>query len=135
MPDKISFFKTFRALENAVNIAQQKNKVIASNLSNAETPRYRAKDVDFKTTLARTLDSGHELNLARTNSGHFGSSINGSPRVESFEDDNEWNGYNWVNIDKEMTKLSENNLIYRVSVEALLRKIAILKEVINQGGR
>lgn len=135
MPDKISFFKTFRALENAVNIAQQRNKVIASNISNAETPRYRAKDVDFETTLARTLDSDHELNLARTNSGHFGLSINGSPRVESFEDDNEWNGYNWVNIDKEMAKLSENNLMYRVSVEALLKKIAILKEVINQGGR
>lgn len=135
MPDKISFFKTFRALENAINIAQQRNKVIASNISNAETPRYRAKDVDFKTTLARTMDSDHELNLARTNAEHFGLSKDGALRVEPFEDNNEYNGYNWVNIDKEMTKLSENNLMYRVSVESLLRKIAILKEVISQGGR
>ena len=135
MPDKISFVNTFRALENAIDIAQQRNTVIASNISNAETPNYKAKDVDFKTALARTMKSNHELNLVRTDSQHMGFNMNGSPKVESFEDDVEWNGYNWVNIDREMAKLTENNLMYRVSVEALLRKIAILKEVIKEGGR
>ena len=135
MPDKISFVNTFRALENAINIAQQRNTVIASNISNAETPNYKAKDVDFKTALARTLRSDHELNLVRTDSKHIAFSMNGSPRVRPFEENVEWNGYNWVNIDREMTKLTENNLMYRVSIEALLRKIAILKEVIKEGGR
>ena len=135
MPDKISFSKTFRALENAIDIAQKRNNVIASNISNADTPRYRSRDVDFKKTLARTLESGQELNLAKTNTGHIDLGVNGSSRVETIEDNNEWNGYNWVNIDKEMTKLAENNLMHRASVEALLRKIAILKEVIKEGGR
>ena len=55
--------------------------------------------------------------------------------IETFEEKGEWNGYNWVNIDKEMTKLTENNLIYREAVETLLRKIALIKEVIKEGGR
>ena len=42
---------------------------------------------------------------------------------------------NWINIDKEMTKLVENNLRYRSAAEILLRKINLLKEVIKEGGR
>ena len=60
---------------------------------------------------------------------------NSAHRVEPFEEQGQWNGYNWVNIDKEMTKLIENNLMYRTTVETFLRKIAILKEVIREGGR
>jgi flagellar basal body rod protein FlgB len=40
-----------------------------------------------------------------------------------------------VNIDREMTKLTENDLMYRTATEALLRKITLLKEVIREGGR
>jgi len=38
-------------------------------------------------------------------------------------------------IDRQMVKLMENNLSYRTAVELLLRKIAILKEVIREGGQ
>jgi flagellar basal body rod protein FlgB len=55
--------------------------------------------------------------------------------IEPYEEQGEWNGYNWANIDSEMTKLTENNLVYRTAVEALLRKMSLLKEVIREGGR
>ena len=40
-----------------------------------------------------------------------------------------------VDIDKEMTKLAENNLMYKTGVEALLRKLAALKHAIIEGGK
>jgi len=135
MPDKLSFSKTFQALEHAISISQKRHDLIASNISNIDTSGYKAKDVDFKTTLARALESGHEADLARTNPRHIGLEMGNTAGVETTEDKGEWNGYNWLNIDKEMTKLTENNLIYKASVEVLLRKIAILKEVIREGGR
>jgi flagellar basal-body rod protein FlgB len=135
MPDKLSFSKTFNALENAINVTQRRNNVIAGNISNADTPDYRAKDIDFKTALTQSLKSNHQINLVRTNPGHIGQRMSAGKNVESFEENGEWNGYNWVNLDREMTKLTQNNLIYRASVETLLRKIAILKEVIREGGR
>jgi flagellar basal-body rod protein FlgB len=135
MPDKLLFRKTFLALERAIGIAKQRHDHITSNISNLDTPNYRAKDIDFKAALAQALESGHEINLVRTNPGHIALGMNSAHRVEPFEEKGEWTGFNWVNIDKEMTKLTENNLVYRTATEILLRKIAKLKEVIREGGR
>ena len=135
MPDNLSFKKTFRALEDAISIAQQRQVLIASNISNLDTPGFKAKDIDFKTALARALESGPELNLVRTNPGHIDLGINSENRIEPFEEESEYNGINWVDIDNEMKKLKGNNLMYRTAVETRLRKIAILKEVIKDGGR
>ena len=135
MPDKLSFGKTFYALEKAISIAQQRNAVITSNISNLDTPGYKSKDIDFKSELAKALETNHQKDLVRTNPRHISMQMNGGQMVEPYEEQEEWNGYNWANIDSEMTKLTENNLVYRTAVEALLRKMALLKEVIKEGGR
>ena len=135
MSDKLSFRKTFLALQNAISIAKQRHTLIASNISNLDTPKYKAKEIDFKNALVRALESNHEISLIRTNPGHIGLGMNSIKRFDTFEEKDEWNGFNWVNIDREMTKMMENNLRYRTATETLLRKIAILKEVIREGGR
>lgn len=134
MPEKLSFNKTFQALENAINIAHKRHDIISSNISNPDTSNKKAMDIDFKSAMARALESQNEVHLNRTDPGHMGPKIGGTTQVEPFEDPGEWNGFNWINIDREMTKLIENNLQYRTATEVLLRKIAIMKEVIR-GGR
>ena len=135
MPDKLSFRKTFQALEQAISITQKRHSHIVSNISNLDTPDYRSKDIDFKTALNRAIDSDHSVHAVRTNPGHIDLGRDGSYGIEPFEDHGEWNGYNWVNIDREITKLTENNLMFRTTIETLLRKMALLKEVIKEGGR
>ena len=134
MPDKLSFSNIFNDLDKAIRITQKRNAVIASNVSNIDTPKYRPKDINFKEALARALETDNPMNLTRTNPGHIHMNMR-NQGVEIFEEKGEWNGYNWVNIDKEMTKLTENNLMYRQAVEALLRKITLIKEVIKEGGQ
>ena len=135
MPDKLSFGKTFYALEKAISIAQQRNSYISSNISNEDTPGYKPKDIDFKRELASALETNRTVALERTDPRHISMNNNGRQTVDPFVEQDEWNGYNWVNIDKEMTKLTENNLTYRSAVEVLLRKISLIKEVIKEGGR
>ena len=135
MPDKLSFGNTFYALEKAISIAQKRNEVITSNISNLDTPGYKSKDVNFKSELAKALETNHQNGLVRTNPRHISMQNNGGQMIEPYEEQGEWNGYNWANIDSEMTKLTENNLVYRTAVEALLRKMSLLKEVIREGGR
>jgi flagellar basal-body rod protein FlgB len=135
MPDRLSFGKTFYALEKAISISQQRNAVITSNISNLDTPEYKSKDINFKSELAKALETNHQKDLVRTNPRHISMQMNGEQMIEPFEEQGEWNGYNWANIDSEMTKLTENNLVYRTAVEALLRKMSLLKEVIREGGR
>ncbi|MFH1077537.1 MAG: flagellar basal body rod protein FlgB [Pseudomonadota bacterium] len=131
----MSFSKTFQALERAISITQKRHALITSNISNIDTPGYKAKEVDFKAALEKALTSEHGVDLVQTNPRHIALETGGAAGVETIEETSGWNGYNWINIDKEMTRLTENNLIYRTSVEVLLRKIAILKEVIKEGGR
>jgi flagellar basal-body rod protein FlgB len=135
MPDNVSFAKTFLALERAIEIAQQRHTHITSNISNLDTPNYKAKEIDFERALAQAMESDHGFNLDKTHKGHIDMGINASGRIEPFEEEGEWNGFNWVEIDKEMTKLMENNLMYRTAIESLLRKMNTLKEVIKEGGR
>lgn len=135
MPDKLSLGKTFHVLEKAISIAQQRNALITSNISNLDTPGYKSKDINFKSELDRALETNHKTDLTRTDPRHISMQMNGDQMIETFEDQGEWNGYNWADIDSEMTKLTENNLIYRTAVEALLRKMNLLKEVIRSGGR
>jgi flagellar basal-body rod protein FlgB len=134
MPDKLSFGKTFSALEKAIGIAQQRNAVITSNISNLDTPGYKPKDINFKSELARALETNHKTDLTRTDPRHISMQMNGDQMIEPYEEQGEWNGYNWADIDSEMTKLTENNLVYRTAVEALLRKMNLLKEVVREGG-
>jgi flagellar basal-body rod protein FlgB len=135
MPDKLSFGKTFHALEEAISVAQQRNSYISSNISNIDTPGYKPKDIDFKSELASALETNRTVALEKTDPRHISMKNNSRQIIEPFEEQGEWNGYNWVNIDKEMTKLTENNLTYRSAVEVLLRKISLLKEVIKEGGQ
>ncbi len=135
MPNNLSFNRTFRALEQAISITQQRHTLIASNVSNLDTPGFRAKDIDFKSAMATALESDSGLNLAKTNSAHIDPGKNYSHGIRTFEEEDGYNGINWVDIDHEMKKLTENKLMYRTAVETLLRKIAILKEVIREGGR
>ena len=135
MPDKISFSKTFYAMESAIAISQQRHSLIASNISNLDTPDYRAKDIDFKKAMARALESGPQINLVRTNPGHIGSKTGSLYKAEVFDEDGEWNGVNYVNVHQATMKMVENTLMYRAATEILLRKIAGVKEVIKEGGR
>ncbi len=135
MLDKLFSQKTFHALEQTIRITRQRHEVVSSNIANIETPGYRAKDIDFKTALAGASGAGRGFKLVRTDAQHIGREMNSARQIESFADTSEFNGFNWVNIDNEMTKLTENNLMFRAGVELIKRKIARIKEVIREGGR
>jgi flagellar basal-body rod protein FlgB len=126
MPIKSLFGKTFDAIETSLDIINQRHGIITSNIANLDTPDYRAKDIDFETAFKEALE-GTSVNLFRTNPRHFGSKIAYAEPPLGATDS--------VDIDREMSKLAENNLRYRASVEVLLRKLSKLKFVISEGGR
>ena len=135
MPDKLSFERTFSTLERASTITQQRHSLITGNISESDTPYYRPKELDFKKALAEAMDPAAKAPMTLTDPKHLSAEPGPTQGVDVFEEESEWNGFNWVSIDREMTKLTENDLMYRTATEALLRKITLLKEVIREGGR
>lgn len=56
----------------ALTLRSQRSEVLAANLANADTPGYRARDLDFKSALAQAGGAGSAVNLATTRAGHIG---------------------------------------------------------------
>ncbi|MBI6704061.1 flagellar basal body rod protein FlgB [Pseudomonas viridiflava] len=69
----ISFDKALGIHEKALNFRAQRAEVLANNISNADTPNFKARDLDFSSVLAAENDkvqNGHFV-LNKTNSRHI----------------------------------------------------------------
>lgn len=56
----------------ALSIESRRTELLAANLANADTPNYKARDLDFKTALAQAATpAGGALPLQQTQSRHF----------------------------------------------------------------
>jgi flagellar basal-body rod protein FlgB len=127
MPIKSLFGKTYHLIERSLDIANLRHGVIASNVANLDTPGYRPKEINFDKAL-KDAQERNPVDLTRTHPLHFGSQ--GGRYEISYEERGER-----VDIDQEMSKLAENNLRYQTDIEVLLRKFAMLKQGIMEGGR
>lgn len=135
MADRLSFGNTLRVIKQAIRITQKRNTLLAGTISNLETPNYRGKDIDFKAAMARALTPARDARLVKTDPRHIDIASGTGMDLGPHEEKGEWNGINWVNVDDAMMKLSENSLVYRTATDILLKKIALMKEVIREGGR
>lgn len=125
------FGGTYNVLGRSLDIAQKRHELIAGNVANLDTKGYQAKDLDFNKALKDAM-SGNMIDLAKTDERHFGKQ---GGRYSVSEEAYSLGDSDRVDIDREMTKLAENNLRYQTGVESLLRKFAMLKQAISEGGR
>lgn len=57
---------------DALALRQQRMEVIAANIANADTPGYKAQDVDFARALAQAGQAGNGVRLEARQPGHIG---------------------------------------------------------------
>lgn len=69
----ISFDQALGIHEQALNFRAKRAEVLANNIANADTPNYKARDVDFSSVLASQAQktSGTAFALERTNTQHI----------------------------------------------------------------
>ena len=131
------FSKSFPTLEKSLDLRSKRHNLIASNISNMDTPGYKGFDIMVDEEICKTNDKSQKIRLEKTNSMHF-------PIRKIQVDDIEYKKNrsssfsmrgdgNAVNIDNEMTKMAENSLLYSASAQILAKKFAGLKMVINGG--
>ena len=60
--------------QQALLIGARRTEVLANNLANADTPGFKARDIDFKAALAAAGDPGAPLPMAQTSSLHLATS-------------------------------------------------------------
>ncbi len=69
----INFSKALGIHEQALGFRAQRAEVLANNIANADTPHFKARDLDFASVLASQADrqGSGPVSLARTNGQHI----------------------------------------------------------------
>jgi len=121
------FDQTFGFIGRSLDIRTLNNKVLSSNIANAETPDYHAKELPFQKVLEESMEGSLNIGLKRTHPRHLPEVLEEDPRVESTKEA--------VDIDREMAKLAENNIMFQAGVQTLVKKFEALKFTIIDTGR
>jgi len=110
----------FRFHQTALNLRSARQELIASNIANADTPNYKARDIDFTSALQSALgEGGDKLGVATTSSRHLtagaGESVMGAPVLYRKPLQPSADG-NTVDMDVERAQFADNALRYEASV-------------------
>lgn len=107
--------------QTALNLQAYRQQLLASNIANADTPNFKARDILFRDALDTALGrerQGQSLSLMKTNVRHLGDNAVFSP--ESFVRYRlEWQSAvdgNTVDMDMERAAFAENTVHYEASI-------------------
>jgi len=127
------FDKTYAGLTKALDLTWRRNQAIVSNIANAETPQYRAVDLDFAGELERAFQAVPST-LFKTNERHLDvGSQGGAHLVPTYSGVTKQDGNN-VDIDIQMGRLAHNSGAYSTAANLLRRKLAMLKIIVRVAG-
>ncbi|MEL7310336.1 MAG: flagellar basal body rod protein FlgB [Pseudomonadota bacterium] len=118
----------------ALALRAERNEVLATNLANADTPGYLARDFDFASALSGATNQFSTLALARTDAGH----VAPNPGVLDTQTALAWRiptqpsvDGNTVEADVEQAEYAKNVIGYQASLTFLNQKIAGLRLAIR----
>jgi len=107
-----------------------RQQVISRNIANVDTPGYRAQSVNFESAVQNALHRGTSLALRNTHDAHlaadsssvgFTSAMRNGGSVRADQND--------VDIDVELTEMSETGIWYQAVSQSVSKKLALLKSI------
>jgi flagellar basal-body rod protein FlgB len=101
-------------IERYMNLLSAREKLVASNIANADTPDYKTKDIDFRAELENQI-------------------TNLSPTVTEVSGLKTKNDGNNVDIDRESRLLAENALRFAVASNLARSELQTLRNAIEEG--
>ena len=96
-----------------MDLLSARQKLVASNIANADTPGYRTQDIDFQS--------------------EFLNAMGGPPRVSEVNDLPVKNDGNNVSLDREARLLAENALRFQVASQLMKSQIRAVRSAIQEG--
>ncbi|MFB3776011.1 MAG: flagellar basal body rod protein FlgB [Bryobacteraceae bacterium] len=101
-------------LEQYMDLLSLRQKLVASNIANADTPGYKTRDLDFQAEFRNMIEGGspHTVEVAGLKTKNDG---------------------NNVSLDREARLLAENALRFSVASNLLRAEIRAVKSAIQEG--
>jgi flagellar basal-body rod protein FlgB len=130
--------RAVQVLSRTLDLRAQRHAVISGNLANLDTPGYIPRELTFEGQLQQVL--GHQgLQPKRTDARHLppgpedGAGVQGRLRLR--RDYALGNGSYYVDLDREMARLAQNDLLYETTVQLLAKRLSALRLAIIEGGK
>jgi flagellar basal-body rod protein FlgB len=99
-----------------MNMVSQRQKLVASNIANADTPGYKTQDLDFQASFRSALDGGSPVAI----------------QVSGLNTKNDGNN---VDLDREARLLAENAMRFNVATNLMRSSLNQVKEAISGGSK
>jgi flagellar basal-body rod protein FlgB len=99
-------------LERYMDLLSARQKLVASNIANLDTPGYQTQDIDFQSEFQNSLGAPHALEV---------------PGLATKNDGNN------VSIDRESRLLAENALRFQMASSLLRGQIRLVRAAIDEG--
>ncbi len=106
---------------SALNIRNKRNDIIASNIANAATPNYKARDINFLDEFKKVTNTGeikttHSNHIPTKNYNISGKAFYRDPVIASLDG-------NTVELSVEQMQFAENTMKYQTTLKFLNGKI------------
>jgi flagellar basal-body rod protein FlgB len=133
MIDRID--QQMNTLRAAANLRAYRQELLASNIANADTPHYKAKDIDFAAALRGAMagQAGGDVALARTSPRHLSGEA-ASPYAAAIRYRTEFQAAvdgNTVNMDVERSAFAENAIQLESALTFIREKFRGLQTAIQ----
>lgn len=131
--------------QNALRVRGQRQELIAANIANADTPNFKARDIDFKTAMQNALASSAGLasnkeafKVSKTSATHLDAipsnivSTTGGPNEPLFRPiiQGSVDG-NTVDMDVERNQFADNGIRYEASINMINAQLKHLLSAIQ----
>lgn len=124
-----SIRQTLGTHSEALRLREQRAEILTSNIANAATPHFKARDIDFAAQYSAAIGEG---SLQTSHRDHFPTAATSAPGglgyrvpVETALDGNT------VDLATEQMEFAENTLHYQASLQLLNRRISGLMTAIR----
>ena len=125
--NKIGSYLNFHA--QALELRSRRNEILASNIANAATPNFKARDLDFDAEIKRYVGIGP---LQTTNEKHFPTMVAATDNKMLFREPiNPALDGNTVELSVEQMEFSENATRYQTTLTFLNNRITGLMSAIK----
>ncbi|HVZ52241.1 MAG TPA: flagellar basal body rod protein FlgB [Pseudolabrys sp.] len=122
-------------LRSRMDWAQERQRVLAENVANADTPNYRARDLvapKFDEQGSASAGALMPVALLRTQPGHMGGAGFGSDAPTTGAGYEQRPTGNAVNIEDEMMKVAANQMDYQAVTALYTRSVNLLKTALGK---
>jgi len=127
--------EVFAFHENALRLRAQRQQLLASNIANADTPNYKAKDIDFGKAMQTALTQGRsasQVAMAQTNPSHLSAELSAQlPNTFMRKPTQNNLDGNTVDMDVERNNFVENSMHYEADVNFTQNEIKGLLAVLQ----